>query len=748
MNAELVVAVFGTAGTFLGLGVAWRQLRAHGRAHPPGPHPPGPHPYDPGPYDPGPYGASVHPPALPPRTIRGRDRLLRTLRRRVRRPRRGILVLTGPGGTGKSTVAAALAQWALRRRSRRRQVWWVSAGDPATLAAGLVTVARRAGARRTDLEALAHGTADAADRFWEVLRRAPAGWLLVLDEADDPAVLTAPGWLRPAGRGLIVVTTRHTGADAWGRDATLLPLPPLGEHDGALVLTDLAPGAGDHRAARDLARRLGGLPLALAMAGTHLHSGVARRATFTAFRTLLDIRVSDGWPGDPGLRADPRATVTFTWEISLDALHRRGDPAARPLLRLLSCYQPGVPVPRELLDTRSPALAALAGTEPAVERALRGLVDTGLLTTGPAPDGTTGLITHPVVADISRLHLGPPPDPGAPHGDGDDTRIPAAAADLLVAALGGLRMDQPADWPRYRGLTPHLSALHRTAAGRLPPPRLAALAEATADAARAADREGAHRTAARLCLAGLAHTEPLGPDHPAVLALLHQRAWQISFQGDRPGAETLYREVYTTRLRTLGENDPDTLASRHELAWIAACQERWAEAEQAYRQVLTARRTVLGPTAPDTLTTAHELAWTLANQGRYAEAATALGRVHSDRRRTLGARHPQTLASRHELAWVRAGSGDRAEAEALYREVLRDRRQVLGDDHPETLTTHHELAWTLAAQGRTAEAERISRGVLAGRRRVLGDDHPDTTATRQALEALRRGLPFDARHIA
>ncbi|MER6914487.1 tetratricopeptide repeat protein [Streptomyces sp. NPDC000594] len=739
MDVELALAAVGTVATLWTAGLAWREFRGR----------------DGGGTE-GPQGSSVRPPLdRLPRTVRGRDPLLAELRAALRRPPGRTLVLAGPGGFGKSTVAAALAAeaGAVRHRGRARPVWWVPAGDPEALGAAQVTVARRAGAAPADLAALAQGAGDAPDRLWAALDRAPAGWLLVLDAADDPRTLTGPGWLRPSHRGLVVVTTRHTGAHAWGRDATLLPVGPLDEDAATLVLTDLAPAAGTPDTARHLARRLGGLPLALFLAGHHLHAGVARRPTFAGFRATLDTPPGGDWPGDPGPDADPRATITLTWELSLDALARRGTPQARTLLRLLSCYRPGDPVPRELLDPTVPALAAItagatdpgadpgagAGAEHAVDRGLRGLAEVGLLTVEPLPGGGGGLVVHRVIADVNRLHLGPARHPGSP--------VPAAAVELLVAALGRLRMDRPGDWRRYLRLAPHLDTLHRTTAGRLPPPLSAALAEATADAARAADRSGAHRLAAGLCRTALEHTAALGPDHPAVLALHHQRAWQIAFQGNTAEAETRYRRVYEARRRVLGDTDPETLAGRHELAWIAACQERWTEAEHAYREVLAARRAVLGATSPDTLTTAHELAWAVANQGRHTEAADALDRVHAARSATLGAHHPQTLASRHELAWVRGRAGRHHEAGALYREVLRARRRVLGESHPETLTTRHELAWTLAARGRSTEAERMCRAVLAERRRVLGERHPDTAASLRALTALRRGEPFEARHV-
>jgi hypothetical protein len=106
-----------------------------------------------------------------PAEVRGRDELLGMLRER-----RGFVVLTGMGGVGKSTAAAAVARQL--RSDRDRDVWWVSAADVTSLAGGIVTVARSLGADDRNLTVLARQTGDGPDRFWKLLDQAPNGWLL------------------------------------------------------------------------------------------------------------------------------------------------------------------------------------------------------------------------------------------------------------------------------------------------------------------------------------------------------------------------------------------------------------------------------------------------------------------------------------------------------------------------------------------------------------------------------------------
>lgn len=645
--------------------------------------------------------------------LRGRRDLLETLVALARRPEDGPAVLMGQGGTGKSSLAAALAEQA---RGRDRQVWWISAADQAGFFADLAEVARDLGGSHTDHESIVKGAADASDRVWRLLDNAPQEWLLVIDNADDPWMLAAAdsaagvqdsrGWARASRRGLVVVTSRETDPRVWGA-ARCFQVGSLSTTDAALVLRDLAPNAGDETQAQDLARRLDGLPLALTLAGTYLSSETAQWPTFASYAHAL---------GDV-----TGTTVARTTEISLDGLARHGLPQARTLLRLASCYA-STSIPTHILPATGLA------------EALDGLRDVGLI-----QRSSTAITLHPVVTATNRAHI-------------EGSEVWHTAVERLAAALKELRIDQPDHWspdrwPHYRQLGQHLLALFDDAAGQVDREHLALLMDAVAHMAGAFNCSGAGKATEILCRAALARCSALGEEHPAVLSVRHNLAWAVAYGGKPAQAEAMFGEVFGIRLRVLGDSHPATLESRHEFAWIATCLGRWAEAEQRYRDTLSDSLRHLGPDARATLTTRHELAHAIARQGRLDEARTAFENVLPDRRRVLGEDHPQTLQTEHELAWITAKQGRWTEAEAMYRRLLALRR-ALETDHPQTLLTLHELAWTIAHQGRWTEAEALYRRVVKRRSRTLGDDHPDTEASRQALNELLHGRIADADHLA
>jgi hypothetical protein len=152
-----------------------------------------------------------------PAEVLGRDELVAEMtralpRRRGRTP--GVWVLAGLGGMGKSTVAL---QVAARAGRNGRKVWWVNAGDAVSLRGGLLEILRQAGAPDDVVREVRDGRPTAPARFWRFLSGRRTTALLVFDNADKPALLSADGhgspgdgdgWLRPDAPVFTLVTTR------------------------------------------------------------------------------------------------------------------------------------------------------------------------------------------------------------------------------------------------------------------------------------------------------------------------------------------------------------------------------------------------------------------------------------------------------------------------------------------------------------------------------------------------------------
>jgi hypothetical protein len=254
------------------------------------------------------------------------------------------------------------------------------------------------------------GRSNAADLLWRFLE-AQSGWLLVFDNVDDLDMLTigdlrageGAGWIRPTTAGLVLVTSRVSAARAWGRHVEVHMVDCLDAGEGAQVLVDLAPDAGLTSDAATLSARLSGLPLALHHAGLYLSSNFAALRTFKGYHDALEERFGDLM--GRGSATDDRAIVTCTWELSLDALERKGRSQARPLLRILSCLAPAVSIPGALLDLAVLGRFCAGGPDEAV-LGLDDLVSTGLITTSTTTVGARpGVIVHPLVAETNRLRL-------------------------------------------------------------------------------------------------------------------------------------------------------------------------------------------------------------------------------------------------------------------------------------------------------------------------------------------------------
>ncbi|MFB7107235.1 tetratricopeptide repeat protein [Streptomyces hydrogenans] len=590
-------------------------------------------------------------------------------------------VLHGMGGCGKTAVAHTLFRHAVDRAGRIG--FWVNASDPASLRAGMLAVAADRGATDAELTGARSGLRPAADLVWHYLDASDRPWLLVLDNADTPAVLRDGGWLRTSPTGTVVVTTRQAAAH-WWPGAELLQFGVLPRQDAALVLQDLAPHAGSPEEAAEVADRLGRLPLALTLAGGFLAHQILDPWDLAAYRRGLD-----GAAGyhpiellDQGAEtgAESRQLLSRTWQLSLDALAAQGLPEATALLRLLACWA-GDPLPLGLL------VGADLGDElhpSRVESALRGLLDHSLAEL--VPGRVRCLRVHGIVLD--SVGRATPAE--------QRERLAAMAVRLLGAVLPEVPERGEQD-PVVILLVPHVIALLRRAVG---------WGVGTAVVEEAADR------ALRLVVA-------------------------VHRSGDYASALTLAREALDIVTPCLSADNVFVLRLRTRVGRALFRLGRFEESAVLCQEVLDDCERVLGPDALDTLEACRRLGSPLFNLGRLREAVDLSRRVVRGRERILGAHHPLTLMVRKDLLEMAghpdAGSlRDRDEILATGPGVIADCRSAYGEEHPLTYGAELNYAYALSAAGRPLEALPHAREALAGYERST-PDHPVLLNVRRTL---------------
>ena len=706
---------------------------------------------------------SLHPPySRLPRKIHGRDDITAELAQFVQQSGHPIQVIHGLGGCGKTTLALSAAQQA---QDTGITVWWLDGAHQATLTTQFRHLMIELGADRQLVEAAWQGELSAPDLLWQHLSAVPGRWLLVVDEADEPLSLAikrglpadGTGWLRPSTRGTVLVTSRDGNAEVWaGADIhTIREL--TAEQAAEVLLEQIDPATVPQRdtrltaAATALAETLGGLPLALRLAGSSVQAKLRREvrrrgkaadllglaaSVVADYRTaiqrnvgLLDQHASVG--GRLGQEATAKTRVMATWESSLTQLDRRDLPEARGLLAILSCFA-SAPVPLDMLDSAvlsSSAVFSDTFDDARRDVVLEALADLALVEERPVEvfGGSISCVhVHRLVLETVAAQSSA--DPEFRHS------LWTVAASAVAQAAQNSPSD-PGSRPRWALTAPHCLAVVRHCPP-LPDPVTSVLSfvQPAQDFLR---RQALHQQLLALTEQALDLCQTVfGPEDPRTLECRHNwiRALIRAGQGRNALAED--KSLWLTRARVLGPDHPDTLDSRARYAERLMLSGQVAEAEAEQAAVLATRTRVLGPDHAATFAIRSEYAITLRHLGRWREAAAAHRSILTDRERVLGPDHASTLATRNNLAFTLDVMGFWAEAEQLHRATLGTRTRLLGTDYPATLVTKANLALVVCKQGRYGEAEAIDREVLEARNRIFGPEHPTTLISRRHLVTL------------
>jgi len=427
----------------------------------------------------------------------------------------------------------------------------------------------------------------------------------------------------------------------------------------------------DLAAASELARELGGLPLALAQAAAYCEqTGLGLPDYLARYRSrrreLLAKATPVGYP----------ATVATTWQLNLDQV-QESLPVAVELLRLFAFLAPDA-IPLDLLAAApselSTALNAVAVDELALDEAVAALYRFSL-----ARRDRSGLGVHRLVQATVRDRMSV-----------EETYQWAGQAVRLVLAALPEDPQYPRGWPKCAALLAHAEA----AAGH---------AHASNTAVEATglllNQVGIYLwSRAELSLARAVLDKALAineaahsPDHPQVAHTLGTLGLVLRDLGELDAARQQLERALAIREAAYGPDHPEVASTLTSLGTVLRRLGELDAARQQLERALAINEAAHSPDHPQVAYTLGTLGLVLGDLEELDAAREQLERALAIKEAAYGPDHPEVASALTNLGTVLRRLGDLAGARRCQDRALTIFRQSLGAGHDRTQRVERRL---------------------------------------------------------
>jgi hypothetical protein len=251
------------------------------------------------------------------------------------------VILCGMAGMGKTEIAV---HYVYTRRSQFDAIFWIRAEDGEKLVADFGQLTHSLGLLDPNEPDNPVVSRDIAKGWLTNPKRllgeednaagqAPATWLLVFDNADNPDLLQ--DYLPIFGKGSILITSREPdGKNFQGSEPVVIHVKPFNDGESTEFLAQLTRSHNQQKQCNEIAGLLGGLPLAIAQMAGVMRKQYLDYAEFLEMYEDISER-AEIHESDLGMtRQTARGTVSSIWAI--DTL----SDAARTLLELFAFMDP------------------------------------------------------------------------------------------------------------------------------------------------------------------------------------------------------------------------------------------------------------------------------------------------------------------------------------------------------------------------------------------------------------------------
>ncbi|KAI9810451.1 MAG: hypothetical protein M1827_006227 [Pycnora praestabilis] len=658
--------------------------------------------------------------------------------------RRKVLILHGLGGIGKTQLAVAFSR---KYKKTYSSIFWLNGGSKDQVRQSLAEIARRL--PEGQISEFSRTFTKASSEDLDIIinevqnwfsRPANNRWLLIFDNVDrdhspelpskvcDLQAFDVEDYFPGGDHGSILVTSRLRRLRQYGDS---LELTSMNEHQGKAVL--------ETRIGRSLegleqiVHLLGGLPLALAHAGSYMQETGITVADYIAsyqntWKALFDCEMIS-------LKEYPNRSVQSTWTLSYEHVKKR-DPDAAKMLDLWAhldssdlwyeLFTPILSGQIVLKDKLPEWFARTVHEKTNFTQRIRTLLNYSLVETQL---GSSAYSMHPVVREWCFHTMTENKDEVAP---------------LAIMAVGSAcpLTTEREYWLLQQRLLPHCKQILRWLQSDLQSVQdyrglMHSLSESFDNLGNLYRDQGKLKEAEKMYQQALkGYEKALGVEHTSTLNTVNNLGNLYTAQGKLKEAEEMYQQALKGKEKMLDVEHTSTLSTVNNLGSLYQNQGKLKEAEEMYQRALKGYEKALGVEHTSTLTIVNNLGNLYTAQGKLKEAEEMYQRAFKGKEKVLGVEHTSTLSTVNNLGGLYHDQGKLKEAEEMYQQALKGYEKALGVEHTSTLITVNNLGSLYQDQGKLKEAEEMYQQALKGFEKVLNVNHTSTLNTVNNLGSL------------
>lgn len=220
-----------------------------------------------------------------------------------------------------------------------------------------------------------------------------------------------------------------------------------------------------------------------------------------------------------------------------------------------------------------------------------------------------------------------------------------------------------------------------------------------------------------------------GSHGPATQLLRYQAAFWTAASGDAREALTKFDRLWLDQMGSIGPFHRATLRTRCCIASLTGELGDAPEALKRLEELLPIQEQKLGFDDPDVLATRHNIAFWKGRCGDALGALNQFGDVLLETERAPEIDYRDLIITRSNLAtWV-GRCGNSWEALRMFKELNIETESRLDGDDPIALKLRNNLAYWTGRRGDIRSALTLCQKLLIDQERVLGRDHPETLST-------------------